>query len=158
MDQPAEEGAGGDDDGASRQIATIRKPNADDAVVGDNQLVGLAFDHVEVYGRADGGLHGGCIELPVRLGTGAAHRGPLAPIEHPKLNSAGIGDEAHQAVQRVDFPDQMPLAESPDGRIAGHRADRRKAVGHQDGLCAHTCGGTGSLATRVASTDDDDVK
>ena len=52
MDQPAQKGAGGDDDGAGGELAAIAQPNAGDAAVRDDQLVRLAFDHAEIGGLA----------------------------------------------------------------------------------------------------------
>jgi hypothetical protein len=52
----------------------------------------------------------------------------------------------------------MTLAESTDRRIAGHRADGCKAMGHQGGLGAHTRSRTGGLAASVASSNDNDVE
>ncbi len=71
---------------------------------------------------------------------------------------AGVGDTPHQAIQRIDLPHQMPLAKAPDRRIAGHRADGCKSMGHQGGPRAHARSGTGGLAASVASSDDDDVE
>ena len=106
----------------------------------------------------DRGLHRGGIKLPIRLGARSPHGRTLAPIEHAKLNAAGVGDTPHQSVQRIDLPDQMALAKTPDRRIAGHRADGRKAMGHQRRLRAHARSGTGGLAASVAAADDDDVE
>ena len=70
----------------------------------------------------------------------------------------GIRDAPHQPVQRVNLPNQMTLAESADCRIAGHRADSRKAMGDQRraGAEARRCGR--SLAAGVAASDHDDVE
>ena len=85
----------------------------------------------------DRGLHRGRIELAVGLGARTADGRTLAAIEHPELDAAGIGDPAHQAVERIDLADQMALAEPADGGIAGHRADGRKAMGDQRRPRAH---------------------
>ena len=69
------------------------------------------------------------VELAVGLSPRPAHRRTLAAIEHSKLDAAGIGDPAHQAIQRIDLADQMALAETADGGIAGHRANGGKTVG-----------------------------
>ena len=106
----------------------------------------------------DGGLHRRGIELAVGLGARTPHRRTLAAIEHAKLNAGGIGDPAHQPVQRIDLADQMALAEPTDRRIAGHRADGRKAMGHQRRLGAHARGGARGFAAGVASADDDNVE
>ena len=103
-------------------------------------------------------LHGGGIELAVGLGAGPAHRRTLAPVQDAELDAALVGDPAHQAVQSIDFADQMALAEAADGRIAGHRADRRESMGQQRGLRAHARGRGRGLAAGVAAADHDDVE
>ena len=71
---------------------------------------------------------------------------------------AGIRDPAHQAVQRIDLADQMALAEAADRGIAGHRADGRKAMGHQRRPGAHARRRARGLAAGVAAADDDNVE
>ncbi len=44
-------------------------------------------------------------------------------VEHAELNAGGIGGEAHQSAEGVDFADHLPLGQSADGGIAGHLAD-----------------------------------
>ena len=106
----------------------------------------------------DRGLHGRGIELAVGLGARPAHRRTLAAIEHAELDAGGIGDPAHQAVQRIDLADQMALAEPADRRIAGHRADGREAMRHQRGPGAHARGSRRGFAAGMAAADDDDVE
>ena len=67
-------------------------------------------------------------------------------------------DPAHQPVQRIDFADQMPLAQATDRRIAGHRTDGRKAMRDQYSHASHARSGAGSLATGVAASNDNDVE
>ena len=114
-----------------RKFAAIRQANPGNAPVVDQQVVGLAFDDRQVRRFPDRRLHRSGIKLAVGLGARPPHRRTLAAVEHAELDAAPIGDPAHQAVQRIDLADQMTLAEPADGRIAGHRADRRKPVGHQ---------------------------
>ena len=52
MDQAAQKGPGGDDDGAGGELAAIAETNAGDAAVRDDQLIRLAFDHAEIGGLA----------------------------------------------------------------------------------------------------------
>ena len=103
-------------------------------------------------------LHRGGIELAVGLGARAAHRRALAAVENAELDAAGIGDSAHQAVERVDLPDQMALAEPADRRIAGHGADRRESVRDQRGRGAHARGRGRGFAAGVAAADHDDIE
>ena len=109
-------------------------------------------------GLPDRGLHRGGIELPVGLGARTADRRALAAIEHAKLDAAGIGDPAHQTIQRVDLADQMALAETADGGIAGHRADGGETVRHQSGRRAHPGRRSRGLTAGVAAANHDDVE
>ena len=103
-------------------------------------------------------MHRRGIKLAVRLGPRATNGRTLAAIEHPKLNAAGVGDPAHQAVQGIDLPNQMTLAETPDGGIAGHGANGRKTVGDQRRPGAHPRRGARGFAAGMAATDDDNVE
>ncbi len=71
---------------------------------------------------------------------------------------AASASPAHQTVQRIDLAHQMALAETADRGIAGHRADGRKAMGHQHRARPHARRRTGGLAACVAATNDDDVE
>ena len=138
--------------------SAIAQADAGDAATRDNQFVRLALDHAEIGGLADGCLHRSRIELAVGLGPRAAHRRTLATVEHAELDPGGIRDMPHQAIQRIDLADQMALAETPDRGIAGHRADGRKAMGHQRRPGAHACRRTRRLTAGVAAADDDDIE
>ena len=107
---------------------------------------------------SDRGLHRGGVELAVGLGARPPDGRALAAVEHPELNAAGIRDPAHQAVQGVDFADQMALAETADRGIAGHGADGRKTMGHQRRLRAHAGSRARGLAAGMAAADHDDVE
>ena len=158
MDQPTQESPGGDDDSRGGQFASAGKTNTRDAAVSNDQLVGLTFDHGEVGSFADRSLHGRGIELAIRLGARPPHGRALAPIEHAKLNACGVGDPAHQTIERIHFPDQVTFAQPSDRRIAGHGANGGETMGQQRRPCADPSGSAGGLATRVTSSDDDDVE
>ena len=103
-------------------------------------------------------LHRRRIELAVGLGARTAHCRSLAAIEHAKLDAAGIGDAAHQAVERVDLADQMAFAEPADGGIAGHGADGGEAMGDQRRARAHARGGGRRLTAGMAAADDNHIE
>ena len=52
----------------------------------------------------------------------------------------------------------MTLAQPTDGRVAGHGADGREAVGHESGLRAHSGSRARGLAAGMAAADDDDCR
>jgi hypothetical protein len=64
----------------------------------------------------------------------------------------------HDAAHGVDFASQMPLAHTPDRRIAGHLAQIVGAKGEQ----AHTSATPGRsacrFAPRVTAANDQDIK
>ena len=158
MDQAAQEGAGGEHHGAGAEAAAVGGDDAGDRAVLDDQVLDRRLDHCEVRRGADRGLHRLAIELAVGLGAGPLHRRPLAPVQDAKLDAGGIGHPRHQAIERVDLADEMPLAEAADGRIAGHLADGGDAVGDERGHGAHARSRGRGLAAGMAAADDDDVE
>ena len=73
---------------ASARPSARRTPAT--APVGDDEIVGLAFDHRQVRRSARiARLHRGGVELAVGLGARAAHRRALAAVEHAELDAAG---------------------------------------------------------------------
>ena len=79
-------------------------------------------------------------------------------FENAELDAALVGDAAHEAVQSVDFPDQMALAEAADGRIAGHGADGRESMRHQGRLRAHAGAGGRGFTAGMAAANHDNVE
>ena len=51
------------------------------------------------------------------------HGGALAPVEQAKLDGRGVGEQAHRAAESVDLPDDLPLGDPTDGRVAAHLTD-----------------------------------
>jgi hypothetical protein len=156
MDEAAQEGPRGQDNGPGAETATVQQTHAGNGAIGYFQVINLALDHLEIGLGADRGLHGLAIELPVGLGAGAANGRTLAAVEDAELNARLIRDAAHQAVQSVDFPDEMALAQSADSRIAAHFANGREAV--RDQRRGHAQPGRGRCGFRpsMAPADNDD--
>ena len=96
-------------------------------------------------------LHGLAVQLAVRLGAWAAHRRPLAAVQQLEMDAGGIGRAGHHAVQRIDLPHQMPLADPADGRVAGHLAERFDPMGQQQGAGAAACRRRRRLAAGMAA-------
>ena len=158
MDKPAQKGPGGDDNRAGAEFPPLTQPNPDDPAIPDDQLIRLAFDHAEIGGLPDRGLHGGGIEFSIGLGPWPPDRGTLAPVEHAELDATGIGHPPHQTIEGIDLADEMTLAETTDGRIAGHRADRRETMGDQRRPGAHPRGRARGLAAGMAAADHDHIE
>ena len=142
----------------SVKLSAIHEPNASDAIPADGKLIRLPLHYGQVRGNFDRSLHGYRIELPVGLGTRSANRGALATIEHPELDSRSIRDAPHQPIQRVNLADEVALAQSPDRRVAGHRADGGEAMRHQCGPGAEARSNGRGLTTCVAAANHDHVE
>ncbi len=138
--------------------AAVGQDHALDPAVDDGQIVGLALDDGEVGRLADRRLHGGRVELAVGLGARTADGRTLAAVEQAKLDAALVGDAAHEAVERIDLADEVALAKTADGGVAGHRADGRELVGQQRRARAHARGRGRGLTAGVAAANDDDVE
>src|SRR5437762_13767216 len=118
MDQPAQECTSGDDNRPGPHRPAITQANAGGAAVQDDELIHLALDDAEIGSLQYRCLHRGRIEFAIGLGAWAAHRRTLAAIEHAELDSGGIRDPRHEPIQRLDFPDQMALAQAPHRWLA----------------------------------------
>ena len=103
-------------------------------------------------------LHGPAVELAVGLGAGTLHGRALAAVEHAELDAGLVGDAAHHAVEGIDLAHEMALAQAADGRIAGHLADGREAVGDERRPGAQARGRGRRLAAGMAAADDDDIE
>ena len=89
------------------------------------------WNTLEVFRRFDDGADRVPIQGPVGLRPGRAAGGALAGIQNPKLNAGRIRCPGHGAVERVDLPHQMALADAADSGIAGHLPDGFDALGQQ---------------------------
>ena len=163
MDQAFEEGARGDDnstcpprparlaDDSGHTSNTIRS-------VLDDEVFNAVLDQREVRILTQNILHRLAIELAISLRAGASDGGTLRPVEHPELDTAAIRRAAHDAIERIDFTDQMSLAQPANGRVAGHLPDGGKLVGDQGGLGPESGRRGRSLGPSMAAANDNDVE
>ena len=159
MDQPAQEGAGGQNHRAARISRGHRRVDAADAAVLDNQRSSAAASiDFQVWRFAESlSCIAAAIEFAVGLGARAPDGRAFAAVEQRNWMPARIGDAAHDAIQRIDFPHQMALAEAANGRIAGHLADGRESV--RQSSVARPCGPRGRrFAAGMAAADHDDIE
>ena len=99
----------------------------------------------------------GSIESAVRLGTRRSHRRALARVECAELDARLVRRDRHRAAQRIDFLDEMPLADAADRRIAGHLPQCFDAVGEKQRLASHPRARERGLGPGVAAADDNDI-
>ena len=74
------------------------------------------------------------------------------------MDSGAIDSPRHDPAHRIDFPRQVTLTDTADGRVAAHLTDGFQTLGQQQGPCAHACRGRGRLRTSVATTDNDHIE
>jgi hypothetical protein len=79
-------------------------------------------------------------------------------VENSELNSGFVCGARHGAPEGVDLFDQVPFADAPDGRIAGHLAKRLDVMREQKRFTPQTGTGKRGLAPGVASSDDNYIK
>ena len=103
-------------------------------------------------------LHHLLVLPAVGLSPQGPYSGALAPVEHAVLDAGFVRGLAHFTAQRVQFPDQMALARTADGGIAGHVAHCVQIDGEAHRAQAHPGRGQCSLNSRVARADDGDIK
>ena len=59
----------------------------------------------------------------IALGARAVHGRAFGAIEEPKLDTGGVGDDAHDSPQGVDFANHLAFGDTTDGRVTAHLAD-----------------------------------
>src|SRR5262245_2637782 len=123
MNKTAQKRAGRKHNGTGRNLAAPRRFDTGNPAVLENQVVGFGLDNLEAWNSADRGLHGSRVKLAVGLSARASHSGPFAAVQDPELDSAKVGDATHETVKRINFPNQMTLAEPANGGIARHRSN-----------------------------------
>ena len=102
-------------------------------------------------------LHRFAIEPTIDLSPWPAHSRTLGAVEHAELDSGGVRHPAHEAVQRVNLPNEMSFTQAADSRIAGHFPDGFDSVGEKQGPGAEPRRRRRRLAAGVAAPDHDHV-
>ncbi len=158
MDRPAQERARGKHHGTAGKGAAIFAGNTvHPALLTDQQVACRTFDDVQSFGLRQQVLYGLTIERTVRLRARAMHRWPLGAVQQLEMNPSPISRNPHQAVKRIDFTHKVPLANSANGRIAGHDADGIQAMCQQHRPRAHARGGRCGFAPRMTATHDNHI-
>ena len=121
----------------------------------DRQILHAAVQDIEVFLTPEKSLHGPPVKTAIRLRARSLYGGAFSTVENPELDSGPVDRPAHDAVERVDLANQMPLAEAADRRVARHFANGGPFVRHKQNARANARGGGGGLATCVPSADND---
>ena len=158
MGQPAQKSPGRQNDRSALEPPPIFCHHGPSGFGIGDQFCRFALDDRQVREISQRLLHGETILLAIGLGARTTNRRPLGAIEKPELDPRTIRDPAHETVESIDFPDEMPLAQPADSGIAGHRPDSRKAEGQQRGSRPHPRRRRRRLAAGMAAADDDDIE
>ncbi len=154
----AEERADGQHDAARGKLDAAQGDAADDAVIRQAQVGDLLLEEPQVRLRLESPAHGALVELAVGLRAGRAHRRSLARIEGAQLDACRVRGQRHDAAERVDFLDQMTLADAADGRIAAHLAESLDVVREQERAAAHAGGRQRRLGAGMPASHHDHVE
>ena len=93
--------------------------------------------------------------LPVADRLRSYHGDKVALQRTETVQVVSLDDWAHEnAIERIDFPHQMPLAEAAYRGIAAHRTDGAQIEAHQARARTHARGGASSLDTGVTAADN----
>ena len=98
------------------------------------------------------------VQHTIGLRAGRSHCGALARIEDAKLDARLVGRNRHRTTERIDFLDQVALADAANRRIAAHRTQRLDVVRNQQGLHTHARCRQGGFGAGVTAAYDDHVK
>src|SRR5262249_1796155 len=120
MNKAAQKCAGREHDRAGPNLGAVRRLDAGNPAVLENQVVGFGLDDLEVWDSADRGLHRSCVKLAVGLRAWASHSRSFAAVQDPELDSAEIRDASHPAGRGIDFPDPPTLAQPPKSARLRH--------------------------------------
>jgi len=88
----------------------------------------------------------------------APYGGTLAPVQQPELDPCHIRNAAHQAVQCVNLPYQMSLAQSADCGVAGHFANTVCPMRDKSAPRPNPCRRMRRLRPRMSAANDQHVK
>ncbi len=157
MDQAVEEGSGGDNHRLAQEGLLIRL-HPDHPVAFKQQLLYQPLGNRQVLLSLQHPAH--CVLIFVHFGLTPRAPSGRTPgsIEHPKLDSGGIGNLRHLTSERVNLLYQVPLADSANRRIAGHLGDGFSGHRDQHRPDSHACCSEGGFASGVSGTNHQHVK
>ena len=158
MDQAGKESPGGQHDGPRAELNPELGGDPGGTITLEQDVVDRLLEEPEVWLVLQAAADRLPIEGAVGLRAGGANRGPLRGVQGAKLDAGLVRGDGHRAVQRIDFLDQVALADAADRRVAGHLAERLDAMGQQQGPAAQPRRSERGFGPGMAAADDDDVE
>ena len=111
--------------------------------------VGLVFQHA---------ANGRLVQNPVCLRPCGAHGRAFGVVQNAELDAAFVRGQRHRTAHRVNFLDQVALANTANRRVAAHLAQGFNVVAQQQGFAAHARRSQRRFGSGMAATDNDHVK
>ena len=85
------------------------------------------------------------------------HRGSLGAVEHPELERTEIRDDSGISAERINLPDDLPLGDSADGRVAGHLGKTGQVHRNKEDRGPEISRGHSSFTAGMTSANNDDI-
>jgi hypothetical protein len=158
MDASAQECADRQHDGGSRELQAHGRDDPGNATVLDAKIGNLGLEQRQVRLIFDDGPDRLAIERSISLRPGRPYGGPLACVQRAELDPGAVDRSGHRATERIDFLDEVPLADAADGGIAAHLAERLDALRDQQRARPHPGRRKGSLGAGVTAAHHDDLE
>jgi hypothetical protein len=96
--------------------------------------------------------------LPIGLNSRTVNGSTLAAVQHPVVDSRGIGSPPDQPIENVYFTDKMPLTHTANRRIAGHGTELMAIIGDQSRVSTRAGSSSSSLAPSMTAANHNYVK
>ena len=96
--------------------------------------------------------------LFIALGARTPHCRALRAVEHPELESGGIGDKSGESTKRINLPDNLTFGNSSNSGVATHLCKTTKIRSKKENRGSHIGRGHGGFAAGVTSAYNYNVK
>ena len=157
MDQPVEKSPRRHDHRPARDHRPIQGPDTAGPAGPDNDLRDDSLIQAQSRHPFQATLHGQPVPALSHWARGAWTAPPRLRLSRRNWIPVSSARSPINAAEGIDFPDEMPLRQASDGRIAGHLGDRFQVDGDQAGPQPHRARRGGRFAPRVTGADNDDV-
>ena len=158
MNAPIQEGSSRQHHAAAAKAHAALRGSADHLLTFEQQIVTGALKQPQVRLVLQAPTNRCPVQHAVGLRTRGPHGRALRDVENAELNPRFVGGQGHRAAQRVDFLDQMTLADPADRRVATHLPQRFDVVRQQQRRHAHARTRQCRLGAGVAAADHDDLE
>ena len=158
MDLPAEEGAGSQHHVVGKKTQPHLGHHTADLILLHHQVIAGLLEYPQVRLILQHVADRRLVQHPVGLRPCGPHRRTLAAVEHAELDAGTIRCPGHGAAQCIDLLHQMAFADTTDGRVAAHLAQRFDVMAEQQGFDSHARSRQRGFGTRMAATYHNHVK